>query len=263
MKISCIQMDMALGRPEQNFEAAARLVREAAGESPDVIVLPETWNTGFFPRENLAALCDQDCAQLRQTFGALARELCVNLVAGSVSNVREGRVYNTACVFDRTGTCIAQYDKTHLFTPMDEHAFYTPGSRLCRFQINGVECGLIICYDIRFPELTRTLALSGAQMLFVVSQWPKARAGHLQTLLRARAIENQMFAVCCNSCGTAGETRYAGASAIVDPWGETLAQAGQDAQIISATCDLTVVADIRQTINVFHDRRPELYHVES
>lgn len=261
MKISCIQMDMAFGAADENFERAKQLIRAAAQENPDVIVLPETWNTGFFPRENLPALCDTDCARVKQELGALAAELHVNLVAGSVSNVREGRVYNTACVFDRAGSCVAQYDKTHLFTPMGEHEFYTPGDHVCRFRLDGVECGLIICYDIRFPELTRSLSLSGAQMLFVVSQWPQARVEHLSTLVRARAIENQMFAVCCNSCAAAGETKYAGASAVVDPWGKTLAQAAEHEEIITAACDMAVVGDIRQSINVFRDRRPELYNV--
>lgn len=259
MKISCIQMDMKFCAAEENFEKAKRLIRAAAREGPDVIVLPETWNTGFFPRENLRALCDADCARVKRELGALAAGLHVNLVAGSVSNLREDRVYNTACVFDRAGACVAQYDKTHLFTPMGEQEFYTPGGRLCRFCLDGVPCGLIICYDIRFPELTRSLALAGAQVLFAVSQWPKARAAHLQVLVRARAIENQMFAVCCNSCGTAGETVYAGASAIVDPWGKTLAQAAEHEEIITAACDLSVVEGIRQSINVFRDRRPELY----
>lgn len=259
MKISCIQMDMKLGAVEENFDRAKRLIRAAAQESPDAIVLPETWNTGFFPRENLASLCDRDCARVKDELGALAAELQVNLVAGSVSNLREGRVYNTACIFDRAGRCVAQYDKTHLFTPMGEHEFYTPGDHVCRFQLDGAQCGLITCYDVRFPELTRMLALAGTEVLFVVAQWPLARAEHLTALVKARAIENQMFAVCCNSCGTAGETKYAGASAIVDPWGRTLAQAGGQETIITAACDLSVVDEIRQSINVFRDRRPELY----
>lgn len=259
MRISCVQMDMRLGAAEENFDKAKRLVRAAAQDAPDVIVLPETWNTGFFPRENLASLCDSDCARVKAEFGALAAELRVNLVAGSVSNLREGRVYNTACVFDRAGGCAAQYDKTHLFTPMGERAYYAPGDRVCRFTLDGVACGLIVCYDVRFPELTRTLALAGAEVLFVVAQWPQARQAHLAALVKARAIENQMFVACCNSCGTAGETKYAGASAIVDPWGQTLAQAGGEETIITAACELSVVNEIRQSINVFRDRRPELY----
>ena len=261
MKLSCVQMNMAFARPEENFRRAEALVRQAAEGKPGVIILPETWNTGFFPREDLASLCDRDCAQTRMVFGALAKELGVNLVAGSVANARGGRVYNTACVFDRTGSLLCAYDKTHLFTPMGEQEYFTPGDHLCRFELDGVPCGILICYDIRFPELTRTMALEGMDLLFVVSQWPAARNAHLRTLTTARAIENQMFLACCNSCGTAGETIYGGRSVILDPWGKELASAGAQEQILTADCDLSVLHGIRTSINVFRDRRPELYRV--
>lgn len=261
MKVACLQMDMLLAKPEANFSHAAQLVAKAMEDRPDVLVLPETWNTGFFPKENLEILCDQDGRQVKEVFGALAKEGNVNIVAGSVSNIRDGKVYNTAMVFDRTGTCIASYDKTHLFTPMGEDNYYTPGDHLCTFTLDGVKCGLIICYDVRFPELTRSLTVPGLDMLFVVSQWPKVRTFHLRSLTTARAIENQMFVVCCNSCGTAGETVYGGNSAIIDPWGETVALAGEQEQIITADCDLQILANIRGSIPVFRDRRPQLYNI--
>ena len=261
MKVACLQMDMLLAKPEENFSHAAELVKQAMKDKPDVLVLPETWNTGFFPRENLQALCDRDGSRVRQVFGALAAQYQVNIVAGSVSNLRDGRVYNTAMVFDRTGVCIASYDKTHLFTPMGEDNYYTPGDRLCSFTLDGVKCGLIICYDVRFPELTRSLTLPGLDMLFVVSQWPKVRTFHLRSLTTARAIENQMFLVCCNSCGTAGQTVYGGNSAIIDPWGETVALAGETEEILTADCDLQILTNIRGSIPVFRDRRPSLYKI--
>ena len=261
MKVACLQMDMLLAKPEENFSHAAELVKRAMENKPDVLVLPETWNTGFFPRENLQALCDRDGSQVKQVFGALAERNQVNIVAGSVSNVRGGKVYNTAMVFDRTGACIASYDKTHLFTPMGEDNYYTPGDRLCTFVLDGVKCGLIICYDVRFPELTRSLTVPGLDMLFVVSQWPKVRTFHLRSLTTARAIENQMFLVCCNSCGTAGQTVYGGNSAIIDPWGETVALAGETEEILTADCDLQILTNIRGSIPVFRDRRPSLYKI--
>lgn len=261
MKVACLQMDMLLAKPEENFSHAAELVKRAMENKPDVLVLPETWNTGFFPRENLQALCDRDGSRVRQVFGALAERYQVNIVAGSVSNVRGSKVYNTAMVFDRTGACIASYDKTHLFTPMGEDNYYTPGDRLCTFVLDGVKCGLIICYDVRFPELTRSLTVPGLDMLFVVSQWPKVRTFHLRSLTTARAIENQMFLVCCNSCGTAGQTVYGGNSAIIDPWGETVALAGETEEILTADCDLQILTNIRGSIPVFRDRRPSLYKI--
>ena len=259
MKVSCLQMNVMLGCPDENFSHAEKLICESIKEQPDVIVLPETWNTGFFPKENLTELCCKDGDTTKLRIGELAKKYKVNIVAGSVSNVRDGNVYNTAFVFDRDGTCIAKYDKTHLFTPMGENDYYTGGDRLCGFTLDGVKCGIIICYDVRFPELTRNLALQGLDILFVVSQWPKERILHLRTLTTARAIENQMFVVCCNSCGTADKTVYGGNSAIIDPFGKTIALAEENEEIISATCDMQILSDIRGSIPVFRDRRPELY----
>ena len=259
MKVSCLQMNMVFCQPEENFRLAEELIAKAMEEAPDVLVLPETWNTGFYPKENLAALCDRDGARVKAEIGALAAKYRVNIVAGSVSNLRDGKVYNTAMVFDREGNCVASYDKTHLFTPMGEDDYFAKGDHLCRFQLDGVECGLIICYDLRFSELTRVLALQGMEMLFVVSQWPDVRIPHLRALCTARAIENQCFVVNCNGCGTAGSTHYGGHSAIYDPLGVVLTQAGSGEEAIAADCDLSTVTAIRKAIPVFQDRRPELY----
>lgn len=260
MRVSCIQMDMAFAAPQENFARAEALVRQAVQqERPDTVVLPETWNTGFFPRENLARYADEDGSQTKTLFSALAKELNVNIVAGSVANRKADGVYNTAFVFDRTGVCVAEYDKTHLFSPMDEDKFFQKGDHLCRFTLDGAQCGILICYDIRFPELTRTLTVEGLDILFLVSQWPRVRLPHLQLLTTARAVENQMFTVCCNSCGTAGETVYGGGSQLVDPWGTILARAEGTEQLLTADLDLGILDGIRNSIHVFRDRRPELY----
>lgn len=262
MKISCIQMDMRLGEADANFAHAEALIRQAAAaEHPDVAVLPETWNTGFFPRE-LTACADRDGARTKAVFSALAKELNVNIVCGSVANRRGEKFFNTAYVFDRRGEVAAEYDKTHLFTPSGEHDYFTPGGHTCRFELDGRRCGLIICYDLRFPELTRTMTLEGVDLLFVAAQWPEKRTMHLETLARARAIENQMFLALCNSVGTAGETRCGGRSAVIDPWGEYLARAGENEEIITARADFDLIEGIRSSINVFRDRRPELYDIK-
>lgn len=261
MKVTCVQMNMLLSQPEENFAHAEQLVRQAAENKPDVIVLPETWNTGFFPKNDLPSLCDNEGKRTKAVLGSLARELGLNIVAGSVSDLRGGKIYNTAYIFNRNGGLAASYDKTHLFSPMGEHESYQKGSRLCRFELDGVKCGIIICYDIRFPELVRSLALEGMDVLFAVSQWPAARNAHLQTLAAARAIENQVFLACCNSCGVAESTVYGGGSVLLDPLGQVLAHAGDKEEIISAEFDIGTIQQIRGSIPVFEDRRPELYHL--
>ena len=258
MKLSCVQMDMRLGEADWNFARAQDLVRQAAEAGPDVILLPEMWNTGFFPAD-LDRSADRDGERTKSVFSPLAAELNTNIVCGSVANRRGDGFYNTAYVFDRTGAVLAEYDKTHLFSPSGEHERFRAGDRLCRFSLEGRSCGLIICYDLRFPELTRTLALEGLDLLFVPAQWPDKRSMHLQTLARARAIENQMFLALCNSVGAAGETRCGGHSAIIDPWGEYLARAWDGEELITGELDFSVIEGIRSSINVFRDRRPELY----
>ena len=259
MRVSLIQMNMALGAPEENFAHAKELVRKAAADAPDVIVLPETWNVGFFPKLNLSAQAVCAGELVREWFGRLARELSINIIAGSVADMRGGSVYNTSYIFSRDGTCIASYDKTHLFTPMGEEQFFAYGDRVVDFTIDGVRCGIIICYDLRFGELIRTLALRGIEVLFVPAQWPEVRSFHWNILNRARAIENQIYVACCNSCGTADGTKYGGRSALIHPLGETIVQAGAEEEIVTGEIDLAVLREIRETINVYRDRRPELY----
>ncbi len=259
MKVACLQMDMKFGCKDENFSHAEDLICRAMKEKPDVLVLPETWNTGFFPKENLAELCCKDGNRVKSYIGGLARQYQVNIVAGSVPNMHDGKVYNTSFIFNRVGDCIASYDKTHLFTPMREDKYFTYGDQICSFILDEIRCGIIICYDLRFPELIRKLALQGLDMLFVVSQWPKKRIFHLRTLTTARAIENQMFVVCCNSCGKADETIYGGNSAVINPLGITLSCAGEEETILLAECNLQTLTQIRKEMPVFSDRRPELY----
>lgn len=186
----------------------------------------------------------------------------MNIVGGSVVRSDGEDVKNTCYVYSRSGELVASYDKTHLFSPMDEDKYFKKGDHLSLFTLDGVKCGVIICYDIRFPELVRTMALKGMDVLFVVSQWPKVRIPHLMTLTRTRAVENQMYLVLSNSAGRAGETQYGGSSIILSPWGEVLASLeGEKEYIITATLDMSVVSDIRNSINVFSDRRPELYNI--
>ena len=142
---------------------------------------------------------------------------------------------------------------------MGEDGFYTRGDHLCVFSLDGIKCGVIICYDLRFPELTRRLSLDGIEMLFVVSQWPEERIAHLRCLTAARAIENQIFVVNCNSCSSADGTVFGGTSAVIDPLGRTLALAGKKEEILSAECHMNLTKKIRDSIPVFRDRHPGLY----
>ncbi len=259
MVISCVQMNVLPGDPERNFARAETLVRRAARKKTDVVVLPELWNTGFSPASADPAQADEDGARTKALFAPLARELNVNILAGSVTTRKHGALYNTAYVFSREGALAAEYDKTHLFSPMGEAAAYTAGNALVRFPLDGVSCAAMICYDIRFPELARSLALTGLSILFVAAQWPRPRIGQLGVLLRARAIENQLYAALCNGCGRAGSVQYGGRSEIVSPRGETLAKAGGGECVVRARLELEDLPRLRAELPVWNDRRPDLY----
>lgn len=244
---------------EYNFSHMKKLLIEAAAASPDVIILPETWNTGFFPKENIKALSDKNAGRTKELLSFISREYKVSIIGGSVTEEKDGNIFNTCYIYNDKGENIASYSKTHLFTPMKEHDFYKAGEEVFTFTLAGVKAAVIICYDLRFPELSRKLSLEGAEILFVPSQWPKERISQLEILLRARAVENQMFTVLCNSCGEFNKTVFGGNSLVSDPYGNIVLKAGEKEEIITADIDLDIIKNIRKTIPVFDDRRPELY----
>jgi omega-amidase len=258
LRISLIQMDVTIGRPDINYARAEQLIHQAAQRGTDLIILPEMWNTGYALKQ-MKEIADRDGKQTDALIGPLAKRYGVTIYAGSVADIREGLVYNTSYVYDHTGKRIASYSKLHLFRLMDEDQYLAAGEHIGQFQINGIDAGMIICYDLRFPELARTIALAGAKVLFIPAQWPHPRLNHWRQLQIARAIENQMFVVSCNRVGTSEGTTFFGHSMIIDPWGEILLEAGEEEGIFQETIDLDMVASVRAKIPVFEDRRPETY----
>jgi omega-amidase len=257
VRVALIQMEIALGRPEENRACAAALVREAA-DGADLVMLPEMWTTGYALKRLAGNLADRDGEPTGAFLSALAEE-CGVYLAGSAANEREGKVYNTATIYGPDGAKVAEYSKIHLVPMMEEDLYLAPGDQLTLADVGGVKAGLAICYDLRFPEQFRTLALGGAQMMLLPAEWPMQRLHHWRTLLQARAIENQCFMLACNRVGSDGNNQFPGHSMVVDPWGNILAEGGEGEEIIRATLDLSQVADIRFRIPVFRDRRPDLY----
>ena len=222
MKISILQMPVAFARPDDNIKTLRRMVAKAMRAEPDVLVLPELWRLGFYPQP-IAVHADLDGQQSRTVLAELARTNGVNIVGGTVANRREGR-------------------------------------EMVTFRLDGVLCGIAICYDVRFPEFIRKLALEDIAVLFLPAAWPASRLSHWQILTRARAIENQLYVIAANEAGTDEQGNHlAGHSAILDPWGEAIVDAGESEAILTARLRPGLRHHIRETINVFADRRPELY----
>lgn len=259
-RIALIQCDIALGEPGVNRVKLELAMERAASadEKPDVILLPELWNTGYALTE-IREIADPEGRENRDWLSAFARRHGIHVVGGSIAEIRDGQVYNSMPVFNRSGEEVAAYSKIHLFRLMEEEKYLQPGERSVMFELDGLQAGAAICYDIRFPELARSLALRGAKVLFVAAEWPQPRLNHWRTLLAARAIENQMYVIACNRTGKSGGDEFFGHSLILDPWGEIVAEGGEGEEIVSASIDLTLVDQVRRRIPVFADRRPQNY----
>ncbi|AZN42053.1 carbon-nitrogen family hydrolase [Paenibacillus albus] len=260
LRIALVQMHVDAGNPDANYERLKVKLDEAVegAEKPDLIMLPEMWNTGY-ALEQIDQLADPNGERTKAMLSAFAREHHVQLIGGSIAEKRDNGVFNTIYAFNEHGEVIADYSKIHLFRLMDEEKHLLAGEKLGQLQVAGADAGMMICYDIRFPELARKLALNGAKAMFVPAQWPNPRLHHWRTLLLARAIENQMFVIACNRCGTSGTSTFFGHSLIIDPWGEIIAEAGEEETILRAEIDLSLVDAVRAKIPVFEDRRPSLY----
>jgi omega-amidase len=258
LKISCIQMDIAFGKPQKNYQTVERLFDKTHTEKPDIIVLPELWTTGY-DLTHLNEIADFKAAQTIKFLQNAAQKYQVHLIGGSVANRVENGVRNTLLIINKDGRLVHQYSKLHLFKLMDEHVYLEAGSEKGLFQLDNYQFAGAICYDIRFPEWIRAHTSKGAEALFVVAEWPAQRLSHWRALLIARAIENQCYVIGCNRSGLDPNNHFAGHSLIIDPWGEVIAEAGENEEILSAEIEMDLVKEVRKQIPIFADRRPEFY----
>ena len=261
--ISLAQMDCILGRPQKNFERAGELLALAAQRGSDLAVLPELWSTAY-DLENAAAYASSLSARGRagnwfSRFAKLAKTHRLWLTGSILEVQADGLFYNCMPLYAPDGTLKGVYRKIHLFRLMHEDQYLAPGQGTTLLDLPWGKTGLAICYDLRFPELFRRYAIYGAQLLLIPAEWPSPRQEHWRTLLRARAIENQCFVAACNRAGVSQDTSFCGHSAVIDPWGETLAEAGSSEELLTGTLDLGLTDEVRRRIPVFEDRRPELY----
>ncbi|MGE6631971.1 carbon-nitrogen family hydrolase [Bacillus sp. NPDC077027] len=261
MKIALVQMDVEIGNPDVNFAKAAGFLEEAIKESPDLIILPEMWNTGYALAE-ADQLADRDGERTKQLFSSFAKKHGVSLIAGSVLNKRSenNATTNTMYVFNQQGELVLSYDKIHLFRLMDEDQYLTAGHQFGLFNYDDeLIIGTMICYDLRFPQLSRALVNKGAKILVNTAQWPTTRRDHWRSLLIARAIENQSFVIAVNRTGESKGTDFPGNSMVIDPLGNILLETNEDEKIYYADIDINTVEEVRKQIPVITDQRLDLY----
>lgn len=261
MKYAIYQMDIIPGDPTANQlkvkEWVASLIE---GNKPDTIVLPELWTTGY-TLEILKEIADEDGVGTKEYLSSLAKEFGINIIGGSVATKINDYIYNTSFVFDRKGDLVYTYNKVHLVPMLNEHKYITGGTDVPEvFELDGIKMGLIICYDLRFPEIIRPLAIEGAQVLHVVAEWPSARTLHWTSLQIARAIENQMYVISSNRIGNDDDVNYCGTSLIINPSGEVLMEGSTDKEeTLSLKLDFDQVNKSRKNIPIFSSRMPHLY----
>ncbi len=265
MRAAAIQLNSTDQR-DRNLEVAERLVRAAAAEGAELVALPEKWNLLAGGEELLAGAEPLDGPSLTAARG-WARELGIHLLAGSISERGPEKAFNTSVLIGPDGEDLAAYRKIHMFdvdvggVSYRESDHEAPGTEIVTASVGELLVGLTVCYDLRFPELYRILALRGARLLAVPSAFTLVTGrDHWEVLLRARAIESQAFVLAPNQVGEAPPhfSSY-GHSAIVDPWGTVLALAVEGERFVVADLDLGEQERLRESLPSLANRRPEAY----
>lgn len=245
------EYDTGWHNPQASIQSAARLVRAAAAVGAGVAVLPEMATTGFTMDTTKAVPIDApDVAALRR----LAQENGICLIAGvALREADASCAVNAALAIDPAGAIVAVHRKQRLFTYGHEDQHYAPGTTSTTLTIAGVRVALLICYDLRFPELFAPVAAK-VDAIVLIANWPKVRQHHWETLLCARAIENQCYVIGVNRTGVANGLAYNGGSAAFDPWGERV-QSGSANDVRIVTLDTDRVATVREQYPFLKDRR--------
>jgi omega-amidase len=261
MKVAAAQVSCVPGDRQANLGKVRDFSVRAKKTGVELIVFPEMIDTGYsMPviQKHAATWNDGAVPELQK----LAKELSLAIIAG-VSDRDGARIYNGQVFIDTGGNIRARYRKTHLVAaaPLDERSVFSPGDAFVSCKIGNFNAGLTICYDLRFPEVCRKLAVDHSANLFVNSSaWPMARVEHLRILALTRAIENQSYLILANRVGKDDAVTFCGTSAIIDPYGVIVATASVDREeLIEAEISKDIIESVRSRMAVFDHRRQDLY----
>jgi omega-amidase len=261
MKIAAAQISCSLGNLEANLSKIRDFASLAKNSSAELVVFPEMVDTGYsmpIIQKHATSWKEGAVPELQE----MARTLSISIICG-VSERDVASVYNSQVFINANGEIIAKYRKTHLVSaaPLDERGCFTPGDEFISSTVAGMRLGLSICYDLRFPEMCRKLAVEHKVNLFINSSaWPFPRMEHLRLLAMARAIENQSYLILANRVGTDDGVTFCGTSAIIDPYGVIVAAASADREeLIQTEISQEVIASVRNRMAVFDHRRRDLY----
>lgn len=261
VKIALGQMAAKLGDVEYNVAKAKRFVAQAAEDGADIICLPELFATGY----NMALLQQKMVSLSRTYYDYILEEISqsagkhqIYVIAPVGVPKGSNEVYNGALLFDRNGSCAGRYYKTHAFSL--EKEYFAEGNNYQVFATDFGKIGILICYDIGFPEAARNLCLQGAEIIFVPAAWREQDQFAWELNIPSRALENQLFTVGVNRCGTEGDLRFFGRSMICSPMGKVYIQVDCVTEgPVTYQIDLAEIAESRNHIGYLRDRKPEIY----
>jgi predicted amidohydrolase len=263
MKLSLAQFEVARADVEANLLKISDLAGQASASGADLLCLPEMCTTGFDWAYNQANL--GHAASQIESVADIAKKHSVAICGSFLEKTESGKAANCFHSFDQSGAVVARYRKLHLFNLFNEDKHVEAGKECVAFKTEHGTFGASICYDLRFPELYRRNTEAGSVLHFLPAAFPHPRLEHWQTLIRARATENQCYFVATNQCGveghgnSVGEMKYFGHSMVVDPWGEVVTEAYEEEVLIEVEIDLSLVAKVRSKLSAWDDRRKDLF----
>ncbi len=239
MKVHLVQIDSAWEDRPANHAKARKLIAAAQPQPGSLIILPETFSTGF--SMHLPITAEPEGGPTEQFLREIAAHYQSCVLGGLVTQSTGGRGMNQSLAIDPAGTVLARYTKNYPFSMGGEDQAHTAGTSLSLFDWQGLRIAPLICYDLRFPELARNAVRAGAEVLIYTAAWPVKRIQHWITLLQARAIENLAYVIGVNRCGTDPQFTYTGRSLVVDPHGLIIADAAEQERTLSAQLDPAIV----------------------
>lgn len=263
VKVLGIQLEPVISNKKLNIEKVDKLLDSHAWFKPDLIVLPEVFATGITTPEVAVKEAEKVPGEIYNVLTAWAKAYNCFLLGGSlIEDCEDGKCRNRSMLFAPDGKMIASYYKQHMFSHYGstEGEFCTPGKETVVVSTPIGKIGMSVCYDLRFPELYRTLADNGAEIIVVPAAWPYPRLTHWITLNRARAIENQCFIIAVNQVGIVPPKRInVGNSMVIDPWGSIIAGAGEKEGVMMTEIDLNQLYNLREEFPILKDRNFEAY----
>ena len=260
MRIACYQGPERSGSPEANLMQLGRMATEASAKGAQLLVAPEMFLSGYaIGAEAVAQRAEPRDGALLAGAADIARQNGIALIFGFPEKGPDGKVYNGAAAIGAGGELLSVYRKAHLFGDLDRRQFAAGNDEPLLFDVAGVKAGIMICYDVEFPEMARSLALKGAELIVVPTGLMQPYDVIARILVPARAYENQVFVAYTNRCGQEADLDYCGLSCVVGPDGSDLVRAGRGEELIFADLDLESLTRSRQMNPYFTDRRPELY----